>query len=199
MATGLGVKGKETPVSGSLWWPMARASCRRQSRAWRLGRGSLSGQARPALCQAAVLQHVAEGEHLQAPGHHGLEAGRLHPHPAVHQAVWEQLAEPIGHEETAERAEHGRCWWQQAGAAQGHGQRLLLWPGLPLLHLAPARSQEGDGQNGWGHQKLHEHLHPVQEAYCRSHEWPSHWARSIHPASLWCGLGQWKGVVPDAL
>ena len=52
------------------------------------------GQARAALCQAAALQRAAEGEHLQVPGHRGPEAGRLHPRPAVHRVVREQLADP---------------------------------------------------------------------------------------------------------
>ncbi|NIG60576.1 chromodomain Y-like protein-like isoform X3 [Pontoporia blainvillei] len=50
----------------------------------------------------------ADGKHLQVQGHRRLEAGRLHPHPAVHEVVQEQLTQPRCEDGSAECPEHGR-------------------------------------------------------------------------------------------
>ena len=61
------------------------------------------------------------------------------------------------------------------------GRGVDLWPLFPPL------------------QDLCQHLHPVQEADCSGSERASVGPWCCHLATLWCGVGQWKSLVPDAV
>lgn len=48
-------------------------------------------------------------------------------------------------------------------------------------------------------QRLCVGVHPLQETHCGGGEWACSGLRGVHPAPVWCGVGQWEGLVPNSM